>query len=107
MDKQPFPANHFHSVAPQVIYRLLSRRLWTTRANRFARVVQPRNSWPVSYGTLTVGDAPALHVVIAGGAGIAPMMSIMRTFADRGDERPIILLYGSRDCGSISRLSMC
>jgi predicted ferric reductase len=54
------------------------------------------------YGTFTVGDAPALHVLIAGGVGIAPMMSIIRTFADRGDERPIILVYGSRDWESVT-----
>jgi ferredoxin-NADP reductase len=54
------------------------------------------------YGTFTVGNAAALHVLIAGGVGIAPMMSIIRTFADRGDERPIILLYGSKDWESVT-----
>jgi ferredoxin-NADP reductase len=49
-----------------------------------------------------VREAPALHVLIAGGVGIAPMMSIIRTFADRRDERPIILLYGSKDWESVT-----
>jgi ferredoxin-NADP reductase len=35
-------------------------------------------------------------VLIAGGVGITPMMSIVRTFADNGDKRPVLLLYGSR-----------
>ena len=34
-------------------------------------------------------------VFIAGGVGIAPMMSILRTLADRGDERPMVLIYGN------------
>jgi ferredoxin-NADP reductase len=43
-----------------------------------------------------------MHVLIAGGVGITPMMSILRTLADLGDRRPVILLYGSRDFDSIT-----
>ena len=32
---------------------------------------------------------------IAGGVGIAPIMSILRTLADRGEKRPMILIYGN------------
>ncbi|WP_102124628.1 ferredoxin reductase family protein [Deinococcus planocerae] len=35
-------------------------------------------------------------VLIAGGVGITPMISILRTLADRGDERPVLLLYASK-----------
>jgi ferredoxin-NADP reductase len=38
-----------------------------------------------------------MHVLIAGGVGVTPMTSLIRTFADRGDKRPVILLYGSKD----------
>lgn len=34
-------------------------------------------------------------VFIAGGVGIAPMLSMLRTLADRGDRRPCLLLYGN------------
>jgi predicted ferric reductase len=34
-------------------------------------------------------------LLIAGGIGIAPMMSILRTLADRHDSRPVQLIYGS------------
>lgn len=34
-------------------------------------------------------------VFIAGGVGIAPIMSILRTLADRGDEHPMALIYGN------------
>jgi len=36
-------------------------------------------------------------VLIAGGAGISPMMSILRSMADRGETRPVLLFYGSQD----------
>jgi predicted ferric reductase len=39
-----------------------------------------------------------LHV--AGGIGIAPCISILRTLADRGDRRPHTLVYGSADWDS-------
>jgi predicted ferric reductase len=34
-------------------------------------------------------------VLIAGGVGIAPMMSILRTLRDRKDSRRVLLLYGN------------
>jgi predicted ferric reductase len=39
--------------------------------------------------------APSL-VFIAGGIGIAPIMSMLRTLADRRDSRPLRLIYGNR-----------
>jgi predicted ferric reductase len=41
-------------------------------------------------------DAPAV-VMIAGGVGITPMMSILRSHAARGGSRPHILFFGSRN----------
>jgi len=35
-------------------------------------------------------------VLIAGGVGIAPLISMLRTFADRRDQRPCHLFYASR-----------
>lgn len=41
------------------------------------------------------------YVLIAGGAGIAPLLSICRTFALRGDWRPVILFYAGRNLDSL------
>ncbi len=54
------------------------------------------------YGAFTLGNPADMHVLVAGGIGITPMMSMIRTLADRGDERAVILIYGSRDWESIS-----
>jgi len=54
------------------------------------------------YGAFTTGNPADMHVLIAGGVGITPMMSILRTLADEGDRRPVILLYGSKDWEAIT-----
>lgn len=54
------------------------------------------------YGAFTIGNPADMHVLIAGGIGVTPMMSMIRTLSDRGDERPVTLLYGNRDWESIT-----
>ena len=54
------------------------------------------------YGAFTIGHPADIHVLIAGGVGVTPMVSMIRTLADRGDQRPVILLYGSNDWESIT-----
>ena len=53
------------------------------------------------YGAFTIGNPADMHVLVAGGVGITPMMSMIRTLADRGDKRPVILLYGGKDWDSL------
>jgi predicted ferric reductase len=36
------------------------------------------------------------YVFIAGGVGITPIMSMLRTLAERGDDRPLLLIYASK-----------
>jgi predicted ferric reductase len=38
---------------------------------------------------------------IAGGVGITPIMSMLRTLADRGDKRPLLLIYANQDWESV------
>lgn len=40
-------------------------------------------------------------VFIAGGVGITPIMSMLRTMAERGDGRPITLIYANRNWESV------
>lgn len=50
------------------------------------------------YGVFTSDRHAAApgFVFVAGGVGIAPIMSMLRTLADRGDSRPLQLIYGNR-----------
>jgi predicted ferric reductase len=54
------------------------------------------------YGAFTTGHPADMHVLIAGGVGITPMMSMIRTLADQRDKRPVVLLYGSKDWDAIT-----
>lgn len=54
------------------------------------------------YGAFTTGHPADMHVLVAGGVGITPMMSMIRTLADQHDTRPVVLLYGSKTWDAIT-----
>lgn len=50
------------------------------------------------YGSFRLDHESAAPVVlIGGGVGVTPLVSILETLADRGDSRPCVLLLGNRD----------
>ncbi len=50
------------------------------------------------YGAFSIDRHPEApgFVFVAGGVGVAPVLSIVRTMRDRGDRRPALLFYGTR-----------
>jgi len=50
------------------------------------------------YGAFSIDRHPAApgYVFIAGGIGVAPILSMLRTAAERQDRRPLVLFYGNR-----------
>lgn len=56
------------------------------------------------YGAFTTERHTHAHefIFIAGGVGITPIMSILRTMADRGETRKLVLFYANRDWESIT-----
>jgi predicted ferric reductase len=49
------------------------------------------------HGSFSTDLTPAAgYIFIAGGIGIAPFMSILRSLADRRDPRPLLLFYGEK-----------
>jgi predicted ferric reductase len=67
-----------------------TRTIGATRPGETAYVDGP-------YGAFTVDRHPGAgsFLFVAGGVGIAPIMSMLRTLADRGDRRPLRLVYGN------------
>ncbi|HRP25554.1 ferric reductase-like transmembrane domain-containing protein [Thauera sp.] len=55
------------------------------------------------YGVFSTERYPQARgfVFVAAGVGIAPIMSMLRTLADRGDRRPLLLIDANRDLGSV------
>jgi predicted ferric reductase len=54
------------------------------------------------FGNFGVGwDAASDLLLVAGGIGVTPCMSIIRTMADTADPRPVTLVYGNNDWDSV------
>jgi predicted ferric reductase len=85
-----------------------------SQPNRLAFTIKELGDFTATIKTLQPGqkvylDGPFGHfsvdrhphartfAFIAGGVGITPMMSMLRTLADRGDERPLLLFYANKD----------
>jgi len=50
------------------------------------------------HGAFSIDRYPAVgYVFIAGGVGITPIMSFLRTMVDRGDPRPVQLIYADKE----------
>ncbi|MBN1641099.1 MAG: ferric reductase-like transmembrane domain-containing protein [Anaerolineae bacterium] len=81
------------------------------RAGQIEFMIKDLGDWTSRLGEVQVGqrayvdgpygvfgpdavEAPG-YAFVAGGSGISPFMSILRTLADRGDQRPLILFYGN------------
>jgi predicted ferric reductase len=55
------------------------------------------------HGAFTVDRYPGSGCVfVAGGVGITPIISMLRTLADRGDRQPQLLVYGARSWDDIT-----
>jgi predicted ferric reductase len=79
---------------------------------RIAMTIKEAGDFTDAVGTLTPGTPAYVEgphgafsvdryegkgcVFVAGGVGITPVMSMLRTLADRGDARPQLLVYGAK-----------
>jgi predicted ferric reductase len=66
---------------------------------RVLRTVKPGDRAYVDgpFGTMSIDAFPDAdgYVFVAGGIGVAPCLSMIRTLADRGDSRPHLLVFGT------------
>jgi predicted ferric reductase len=56
------------------------------------------------FGAFSIDRQPHAkgYVFIAGGIGITPMMSMLRTLKERGDQRPLVLIYANNRWGDVT-----
>jgi predicted ferric reductase len=98
MEEHPFSFSSAPGMAPRVEFTVQPVGDFTRRAVRAEKGTVAYLQGP--HGIFTVEDHPAAgYVFVAGGIGIAPIMSILRDRAHRGDRRPILLFYGTRTPG--------
>jgi predicted ferric reductase len=95
--EHPFSFSGSSQQAPRVEVTVkalgdFTRRVQSTRPGARAYVDGP-------FGTMSIDAFPDADgfVFVAGGIGIAPCVSMLRTLADRGDRRPHLLVYGTSD----------
>ena len=57
------------------------------------------------YGVFTLREKSQRPLVfIGGGAGMAPILSLLRSLAQRGTSRPVVYYYGARTCADLFHL---
>jgi len=93
--EHPFSISSSSQAAPRVELTVkvagdFTRGVQATRAGARAYVDGP-------YGSMSIDAFPDVdgYVFIAGGVGMAPCLSMLRTLADRGDRRPHLVIHAT------------
>ena len=126
------PSGHdgFHFLPGQFAWLTIGCSPWSMQEHPFSIVSSARQLGRIAFTIKALGDftatvgaiapgqtayvdgpygafSPDRHdatglVLIAGGIGMAPLMCMLRTLADRGDQRPITLVYAYRDLDNLT-----
>jgi predicted ferric reductase len=95
LEEHPFSFSSSASQPEQLSFTIKELGDFTRRVHEMSPGQQVYLDGP--YGAFSVDRHPAPgYVFIAGGVGITPIMSILRTLADRGDSRPLHLFYANK-----------
>ena len=92
MREHPFSISSSAAVPGEISFTIKELGDFT---NRIGEIQVGEPAWiDGPYGTFSIDISPApAYVFVAGGVGIAPIMSMLRTLAERKDPRPLILFY--------------
>jgi len=93
--ENPFSISSAPSTAPEVRFLIKELGDFTCTIGQIKPGSRAYLDGPHGHLTVTDHDAPGIALV-AGGVGIAPMLSILRELRARGDQRPTTLIYGNR-----------
>jgi predicted ferric reductase len=93
--EHPFSISSSSQAAPRLELTVKAVGDFTRRAQSAAPGDRAFLDGP--YGSMSIDGFPDAdgYVFIAGGVGLAPCLSMLRTLADRGDRRPHLLLYAT------------
>jgi len=93
--EHPFSFSGSSQAAPRLELSIKAAGDFTERAQRIAPGARAYVDGP--FGSMTLDGFPDAdgYLLVAGGIGIAPCLSILRTLADRGDRRRHVLVYGT------------
>ena len=94
IDYHPFSLTSSAGDSKQIQFTIKELGDWTSRTGEVQVGQRVYVDGPYGIFGPDAYEAPG-YVFLAGGIGIAPFMSMLRTFADRGDRRPLMLFYGS------------
>ena len=91
----PFSIASARAALPQVSFLIRNLGDYTSKLNELKVGQTVYVDGP--YGSISLDDAKRSKaiVLIAGGAGIGPMLSLLRGLAERRDSRPVRLIYGN------------
>lgn len=96
--EHPFSFSSGTDALPEVSFTIRERGDFTSGIGTLEPGTQLFLDGP--YGHFSYTRHPAAgYVFIAGGIGITPIMSMLRSLAAEGDRRPLHLIYAGRDAG--------
>ncbi|KIH75692.1 Predicted ferric reductase [Geoalkalibacter ferrihydriticus] len=92
MKEHPFSISSSAEAVREVQFTIKELGDFTSRIGRVKPGTRVYLDGPYGTFSIDLSRAPG-YVFIAGGVGIAPVMSMLRTLVDRGDRRPLQLFY--------------
>ncbi len=96
LTQHPFSFSSSAERAGRIEFTIKARGDFTSTIAKVAPGTRAYVDGPYGLFTTAGRDEPGF-VLIAGGVGITPIISMVRTMADQADPRPVTLFYGTKD----------
>ncbi len=95
VEEHPFSFSGSAEVPKRLEFGIKKLGDWTAKVGEIPKGAKAYVDGP--HGSFSIDRYPAPgYVFIAGGVGITPIMSMLKTMVDRRDPRPVLLIYGAK-----------